>query len=471
MKKLKIYALLLLTAAVVMSCDEDLNLEPEQDLSTNAAFEDENTTRASLAGVYSRVQDLHVWGSQPQVINEYMADNVRFVGSFPTLQDINNYITLADNLTIRSIWRDHYRVVLAANAVIEFTPNVDVAGFEDGEKAQIIAEATALRALAYFNLVNLFAQPYTLDGGASLGVPLVLRPNILLDEATFPSRSTVAEVYTQIESDLNAIIDDLPSGAGNPGFVSKGAIYAFLSRVHLYKGEWDDAATQASNALAEGHEIATDYSFFNTSNLENIFVISNSAIDNGRTGAGGWASYYQPGSLGGRGDAPFSDDLLAAYEEGDLRFENLSAEGEDASGIVSVFTLKFPDAINNSDDSPVFRATEMYLNRAEGLVASKDEIDSEAISLINELRVRAGLSEYTAGDFASAEELLEAIRTERRKELAFEGHRRPDLLRIGQPLRADQPDITSPGAEKVILPIPQQEIDVNPSLDQNPGYE
>jgi hypothetical protein len=470
MKKLKIYALLLLAAAVVMSCDEDLNLEPEQDLSTNAAFEDENTTRASLAGVYSRMQDLSVWGSQPQIINEYMADNVRFVGSFPTLQDINNYITLADNLTIREIWRDHYRVVLAANAVIEFAPGVDVPGFSDDEKAQIVAEATALRALAYFNLVNLFAQPYTLDNGASLGVPLVLSPNILLGDATFPSRATVAEVYTQIENDLNAIIDELPSGAGNPGFVTKGAVHAFLSRIHLYKGEWDDAATQASNALGEGHEIASDYNFYNTSNLENIFVISNSAIDNGRTGAGGWASYYQPGSLGGRGDAPFSDDLLAAYEDGDLRFENLHLEGNDAAGIAAVFTTKFPDAINNSDDSPVFRATEMYLNRAEALVASKNEVDPEAISLINELRVRAGLSEYTAGDFAGPDELLDAIRVERRKELAFEGHRRPDLLRIGEPLRADQPEITAPGADKVILPIPQQEIDVNPNLDQNTGY-
>ena len=66
------------------SCSDNLNLEPEQSLSINAAFSDENTTRASLNGAYSQAQDLDVFGAMPQIVNDYMSGNVNFIGSFPT---------------------------------------------------------------------------------------------------------------------------------------------------------------------------------------------------------------------------------------------------------------------------------------------------------------------------------------------------------------------------------------------------
>ena len=184
------------------SCSDNLEIEPEQSLSINAAFSDENTTRASLNGAYSQAQDLDVFGAMPQIVNDYLSGNVNFIGSFPTLQAIKDYQALADNVSTSNWFRDHYETILATNAVIAFTNGVEDIGFTADEKAAVIGEAKYLRAITYFNLVNMFAQPYNLDNGASPGVALVLDPSVLEGAFTPVGRSTVAQVYDQIEQDL-----------------------------------------------------------------------------------------------------------------------------------------------------------------------------------------------------------------------------------------------------------------------------
>ncbi|MEM9885600.1 MAG: RagB/SusD family nutrient uptake outer membrane protein [Bacteroidota bacterium] len=465
------YILLFITVGLFVACDDDLDIEPEQSLSTDAAFSDENTAVASLMGVYSRSQDLEVFGAMPQVIAEYQADNVNFIGSFPTLQDINLFVTQADNGSIRSIWRDHYRMILAANAVIKNVPNVDDSGFLQEERDQVVAEAKFLRAIGHFQLVNLFGQPYTLDNGASAGVPLILEPFILEGEVVMPMRNSVSEVYDQVERDLAEAVADLPASYSSPdqtrGRATVGAANALLSRVALYKGDWSTAESFADQVIASDlYELAGDYSFYDANTSESIFSVQMTAVDNSRTGSGGWASFFMPAENGARGDAPYSDDLLNSYEEGDLRLEALSTKGE--NGLT--YTTKFPDAINNTDNAPIIRTTEMFLNKAEALVQQSGAVEQEAIDIINQLRTRAGLSSFTSADFSSGSALLDVIYDERRKELAFEGHRRMDLLRRGLSLRADLLQESAPGASRVVLPIPQYEIDLGSSLPQNAGY-
>jgi starch-binding outer membrane protein, SusD/RagB family len=91
---------------------------------------------------------------------------------------------------------------------------------------------------------------------------------------------------------------------------------------------------------------------------------------------------------------------------------------------------------------------------------------------MNRLRTRAGLPAFEASQFADAAAFLTAILNERRLELAFEGHRRMDLLRNGLPLRTTGAgaSVSRPGDPKVVLPIPTREIDLGSSLPQNPGY-
>jgi len=458
----------LLSGGLLLSgCDDELELQPQQTLSADAAFADELTAQGSLIGVYSLTQDLEVYGSMPQVIADYQSDNVNFIGSFPTLQDINDYVTLSDNGSLSTLWRDNYETILAANAVIANVPEVDDPGFTAEEKAQFVAEAKFLRALVYFQMVNLFADPINVAGADGLGIPIVNDP--FTGEVELPERATIGEVHTQIQQDLQDGITALPES--NLGRATSVAAQALLSRLHLYRGEYQQAADLARVVIDGGvYELASNYSFYSQNTSEEIFSLQNSATDNGRTGSGGWASYYSPAESGGRGDAPFSQDLLDAYAEepGDLRFSTLIEYSPDSS---LIFTDKFSDAVTNSDNVPIIRVTEMYLNLAEAL-AELNGINQESVDLINELRTRAGLTPWTVGQFGSQEEFVDAILVERRKELAFEGHRRMDLLRKGKALRSSGPnaDDSNPGDPKTIMPIPQREIDLSPNLVRNDGY-
>jgi hypothetical protein len=164
--------------------------------------------------------------------------------------------------------------------------------------------------------------------------------------------------------------------------------------------------------------------------------------------------------------------LLAASAANDRRVTDLSRIGVDAENRNSLFTTKYPDAVNNSDDSPVIRTTEIYLNRAEAL-AELNGVNAESLQIINTLRTRAGLPSFVTGDFASSAAFMNTILDERRKELAFEGHRRNDLLRKGRNLRpiGDTNFAAAAfGQNLTIFPIPQREMDLNTNLVQNSGY-
>ena len=240
-----------------------------------------------------------------------------------------------------------------------------------------------------------------------------------------------------------------------------------LSRLYLYKADYSQAATYAGLvANSPNYVLATDYSFYDGETAEDVFSISMTAIDNSRTGSGGWASYYNPAELGGRGDCPFAQSFIDSFEPGDKRLSDLSALNP---GNMLTYTTKFPDAVNNADNAPVQRVTEIYLNLAEASAQVATGIDSDALDIVNMLRDRAGLTPFMASDFADKAAFISTILDERRKELCFEGHHRLDLLRNGLQLDPTN-SATAPGGEKVIMPIPQREIDLGSSLPQNAGY-
>jgi hypothetical protein len=472
MKKIIIAAITLsMGTAFLSSCEDRLELEPQQSLSTSLAFVDKRAAEGSLIGVYSAVQDLEVFGAIPQSIADYQSDNVEFIGSFPTFQEIFQYTTLSDNGSISTMWRDNYSAILAANAVIKNVPNVEDAAFTAAEKAQFVAEARFLRAIVYFQLVNNFAQPINIGGASALGVPLVLEP--FEGEVEFPARATVGEAHLQIKADLEAAAAALPatySGEFTRGRATSGAARGMLARLHLYRGEYSEAASFANQVISSStYALASDYGFYNGATSEDVFTILMTAIDNSRTGSGGWASYYSPAEDGARGDCPLSADMITAFQEeaGDKRFA-LTKVG--ANGMT--YTTKFPDAVNNTDNSPVMRVTEMYLTAAEAL-AEQNGITEASLALVNPLRLRAGLPVWTVTTFATKDAYIAAILKERRKELAFEGHRRMDLLRKGLALRPAgdaQFAQSAAGLPKTILPIPQREVDLNINLVQNQGY-
>jgi hypothetical protein len=478
MKIIAKYTLLIGLFFAISACDSELELQPEQSLSPEVTFSNEAGAQATLLGAYSAMQSIDAFGGLAMIINEYMADNVRFVGSFPTLQDINNYVTIASNTSVQGMWQAHYFAILAANAVIDNVPGVVDPGFTDAERKQFIGEAKFIRALTYFQLVTLWGQPYQVSNGNTPGVPLVLKAGALTGEIVKPARNTVAEVYAQIEKDLTEALPDVLNNFSaadqTRGRATKGATNALLSRVALYKGDWAKAI-QFADAILVGNNLyalAPDFTFYDANTNEDIFAIQMTATDNSRTGAGGLGGYFLPAARGGRGDGPMSASIIAAYGTGDKRFTSLSFTGTDATTVASTFSNKYKDGVTNADNAPILRVTEMVLNKAEALVKSTNTVNADAITLVNRLRTRAGLAAFDAAQFADANALLTAILNERRLELAFEGHRRMDLLRNGLPLRTAgaTASISKPGDPKVILPIPTREIDLGAALPQSTGY-
>ena len=459
------------------SCENEIELLPPQALDVSGAFINEAATSSTLQGVYSSCQPLEMAGAMPQIFSDFMADNSSFVGSFPTFQEIRDFNTISTNGNVQGVWQQHYRVVLRANDVIANVPTVVDVTFTAAERAQFIAEAKFLRALSHFQLVNLFAQPFNKSNGADLGIPLILEP--FTGTVLFPARNTVAEVYASVINDLTEAAADLPATYASAiltrGRATKGAAQALLSRVYLYRQDYANAALNSKLVLdaSATYSPAVNYTFWTSKNTsEDVFTIQNSGVDNGRTGTGGWASWHRPAANGGRGDIKFSPALITAFqaEAGDGRFA-LSSAGTGADNLPARFSTKWSDAINNADNAPVIRTTEIVLNYVEAKAEVDNAVSQDLIDRMNVLRTRAGLATWTLATFPDKTAFVNAVLNERWKELAFEGHRRMDLLRRGRDLRTGDPKAVF-GADKTILPIPQREVDNNPSLaaQQNPGF-
>ena len=453
---------------LIFSCESQLEILPEDSVASNTVFNSFATINGTVVGIYSKNQSGDLNG-MAQLMGDFMADDVGFVGSFPSLQEIDQYTTLATNASIDNIWLDGYELIGAANNVIVNLPAVtDVTGLDGATKAQFIAEAKFLRAVTYFQLVNLFAQPYQIAQGGNLGVPLPLQPFEGGDISEFQlERSTVNEVHAQIEQDLMDAAATLPASNGTRA--ASGAATALLARLYLYREQWSQAAAMANQVIASGnYSLAANYDFFdnNPGSSENIFVVVNTPSDGPQEATGSdevYVNFYNP-SPGGRGDAPFSQDLIDTFaaEAGDRRFDELSAAAFDAGGNDTFFTTKYPDIVNNASDGMVLRITEMYLIRAEANLRGGTSVGDTPLNDVNLLRARAGLGNLGAAD-------LGAILLERRKELCFEGHRRMDLLRNNLNLRPGGGAQSAPGADKVIFPIVEDETTNNPNITQNPG--
>ncbi|TWW01923.1 RagB/SusD family nutrient uptake outer membrane protein [Chitinophaga pinensis] len=458
----------------MFSCSKDLQQDPEQAIPSDDVFTSGATSLSALYGVYSRSQRPEVFGAQPQIIADYMADNANYYGSVAGLSEINTFTATPASSIVSEMWRIHYDAIMGANMVVEKVPLVQDPTFSATDRKMYVAEGKFMRSILYFQLLNLFSQPYQVDKGARPGIPIVTAA--FDGNITYPERGTVNAAHAQIEKDLLDAIPDLSATFSDAalarGRATKGAAFALLSRLYLYREQWDKAAQYADSVLESPYyKLAGDYSFYDGNTMEDVFSIQNTDTDPPGGGLG-WAYYYRPtASTSASGACPFTASLITAFSEeaNDKRFL-ASDEGNAGNNEKRRFTLKFPNIGTFKDNAPLIRVTEMYLNRAEALV-SQNGINQESIELMNALRRRAGLTEWDINTFATTDAFITAILNERRKELCFEGHRRMDILRRGLALRDNDPEKKA-GADKVILPVPQREIDVSPALkgQQNPGY-
>lgn len=450
-----------LVFTAIFSCNKKLDVLPQNNVTDIQTGDD---VKALLFGGYSLMQSASGFGEQYIFISDLLAntDQVDFVGTFTNYKDLSNKNQTKESAIATTIWENSYLLIENMNIVLDKIDLVDAS-----EQDAVTAEAKFMRGVAYFELINYFAKPYSAGSTSSnAGVPLVLEPTYMYDPVkNKPSRASVEDVYQQIISDLTEAVNGLPSSAENARATSYAA-EAFLARVYLNKGDYANAATAANDVINSGSYALTstfNQAFNNPSNsTEDIFGIQQTAQSNAGTTNNGIVTFYQyafdadGNNKGGRGDAQVDPNYFSYFDGNDFR-GGFFVDGYSISGINGTYTLKW---LTFYRVVPVIRLAEMYLTRGEanfrkggapiGGATPKDDI--------NTVRERAGaddLATVSGNDFVD----------ERFRELGFEGDRLWTLKRLKRyvgDFPYDDP--------KLVLPIPQREIDVNSNLMQNDGY-
>ena len=399
-------------------------------------------------------------------------------------------------------WAGCYRYIKGCNVVLDMID--DMVG-TDAEKANVKGQALALRAYYYFVLVNLFAKPYNtpgIDRNRELGVPLILKSEVTDD---YPTRNSLTEVYAQIEADLRAaepLMDEY--GTGNiKDKVTAQFVHHLLCRLYLYEERYDDCITEANIVLTRqpGLLQIANYNARNSSGFYTMHVYHpdspeliwcySSDSDN---------SSFQ-GVCNGDDTPAFtvSPELKALYDynrsvkknKGDARggffYTYYNVGGMTWNPVTMTVTQQTEmywgcHNYNSGDASKGFRTAEDYLNRAECYLQKYRQTGDEscrraALSDLNTLRRSRWDGDYTEVALTDADELWQFYLDERRRELAFDNHRWYDLRRLGMPelvhtftLNQGQPQdyVLAQGDKRYVLLIPQDALDRNPSLVQNP---
>lgn len=451
------------------SCSSDfLEIRPEQNVATENAVTDLNTLRTSLNGVYSRLQYYGYYGRNVFVIPELMADNMRL-----SIRNTGRYLEYdgfgVNNQDVRAmeLWNTGYEVIINASRALQGGEKL-LEEFPDqaADINQLVGEAYALRALAHFDLVRFFAQPYNFSGeGSHPGIPIVSEVG---EDQISPARNTVKEVYDQINADLATAISKMKDAKGQ-GTFSINAAKALAARAALYQGDYDEAVSLSSEVIGSGDHSLINHENYNDIwavdfNDECIFEIVNTVSDNAGTNSLG--HFFDPT---GYADAMATDELYDLYDEDDVRRTAIVVGSKQGAEEVALFIGKFPKGTGHDDNIRVLRLAEQYLIRAEAYAQTGQE--EKAREDLETIARRGNPQAESITETGAA--LMDRVLLERRKELAFEGHRLFDLTRNKRDVRIVQTEnvteVSYPN-EKLILPVPVDEVNANPNMDQNPGY-
>ncbi len=429
-------------AFLAAACDSPLDINPTDSVEAESALSDGRAIELGLRGAYTSFQRTALYNREMTIFPELYADNLTFTGTYVTDAEVFNRNIQTSNSAVNDAWANMYTGINRANNLLLAIPGAKDLSADDAR--QYRGEALFIRALHYFNLVRYFG-----------GVPIVLDPARQVDETSNLPRNTQAEVYAQIEKDLVEAAGLLPA-QNLPGQGTSGAARALLAKAYLEQGKHAQARDAATAVIGSGrYALASTYrGIFTTKNTSEAIFELQYSVNNQNS----LAFWYFPQSLGGRRGIAPTASLNNAFEAGDTR-----KAAQIATSGTSLYGIKFFRVANSDDNIPIIRLADMYLTRAEAnarLGADPATVRAD----INVVRRRAGLADLPA-TVASQDALITAILQERRLEFAMEGHRFFDLRRNGRATT-----VLNISANRLLFPIPQAEIQVNPNLQQNPGY-
>lgn len=505
MKKIFI---LLLSAGLLASCDNFLNLPKEHEPSSNNYFKTQEDLENLVTGAYQPLRSVYGWNNF--ICGEMRSDNAHYE-YYPKFggdesghrEEVCNFMDGNVNNYSNGLFNNTFNGVSKANVVISRMHD----GIPEPARSRILAEARFLRGLYYYNLVRFFGS-----------VPLHLQEVTSTDEAA-KGLAPVADIFAAIEADLVNAVENLPKVSGFPqsGSATKGAAETLLASVYLYQKKYDLAIPLLNAVTKEGYGLLNEYAdVFKTSNKnskESIFEVQFKEGPEGHYS--NYLYYFLPKALNNKAIIGLDNsntikhgglnvptpDLLKSYEAGDKRLAASIGvveghmDGDDfvSDRVVSPVSyqsregtpfrymcIKYmnPHSVLNQcgDDWPVLRYSDVLLMLAECYNESTTARDAgKSLTYLKEVRTRAGL---LTAEVADQETLRTMIAHERRVELAFENHRWHDLVRTGKAIEvmnahgvemkkqfnylpASAYNVT---ADKLVFPIPYREGIWNPAL-------
>ncbi|MEJ8757325.1 RagB/SusD family nutrient uptake outer membrane protein [Pontibacter sp. H259] len=468
-------ATLLFSCLGFTSCDELLDVEPQQSVDARDAINTPQDLQGAVIGMYSILGEPELYGTNLLLLPELQAseENLSWLGTFAGYRQVSLKNMTADNSEAQRTWVTAYEGINQANIILS---KLDV--MEDPEERdRVEGEALFVRGILHFELVRMYAKAWNNGNPATnLGIPIQITPvTTEAEAAVLPTRSTVAEVYAQVLEDLLAAKDLLPTR--NNERANTYAASAFLSRVYLQQQNYTGARDEANRVIEEGgFELNPSVTaiFRNDNTAEAIFEIQQNDQNNAGSANDGLSTFYADLEGIGRADISVNTEFSPSnpnryttydlYEENDARLNQLFYEGFNFGAIT---TGKWTSPGQNI---PVVRLAEMYLTRAEANFRLGTAVGATPAQDINRIRARAGLAPRLLVT-------LPLILLERRLELAFEGFRIHDLKRtetdlVGRDPETGAVDYVIPwNADELVYPIPRREIDASRgSLEQNPGY-
>jgi hypothetical protein len=468
MNKLILQFLIIVSTGLLISCEDELSQTSTTSKDLSTFLRNEAEVEEYVNAVYASLQVDGLYGLYLPALGEIPSDN-----SFDEVPSndggqygqLDEFSVIAANPVTTATWREAYKGIQRANVVLS---RIGAVTFKDeGTKSYRVGEMKFIRALLYFNLVQLY-------GDVPLAAEETTDPNSYFGQGRNPASS----VYDQIKKDLTDAIGVLPVVAGAPGRVIKTAAQSLLAKVYLTLGDYANARTQLEAVVTSQKHGLVDrpadvFSIANENNKEIIFAVQFASGINGNTEGSTMFQQFSPSGTqsGAKGHNLPTKGLYNLYSASDLRkgvYVDLTAAGVPYNKKLTKPTTVITDG---GSDVVVLRYADVLLMLAE--VENALHNTTVAAGYLNKVRVRAALPETTASTEA---DLRAAIDLERRLELAGEGHRWFDLLRTDKAIDVmnqwfkDNGKLITIDEHNLVMPVPQTQRDTDPTISQNTGY-
>lgn len=469
--------------AIFASCDDELDVDPRQNISEEDLLKNPDNAVKMVNGVYNKLLSYNMYSFPWIGITSITSDDAD-KGSTPSdtgtdKHKLDNLTFDASDISFNEVWEGRYDGIYRTNNALFYLEQFQI---DESLKSRLIGEVKFLRAFWYFDLVRCFG-----------GVPLVvgnidLNDGDAINNQVF-TKATKEAVYAQIEADLEDAINRLPLKSDYPlddlGRATKGAAQALKAKVHLYQQEWDQAYALAGDVIMSGqYDLMDDYASVwrevGENQEESIFEVQATLTQ-------GLIQYTDVQGPRGTPDLGWgfntpSLGLSNSYEDGDVRREAtiLYVPSVLWDGFIAPTTWNNPrynykayhssiaeswngNKAETAKNLRLLKFSDVMLIRAEAgfHLGMNDEVEN----MINPLRLRAGLTELSGIT-------LQQIYNERRWEMAMEHERWFDIVRTGQAQAAMAANGKTfvPGKHEV-FPIPDPQIAVSGGrLIQNNGY-